>query len=73
VGGEGGHDGEEDPVSPFSDAFEAMKYLDVPGQTQQSLFRDATVDPEALQELIVAVANKFEALEQRIAEAESKH
>jgi hypothetical protein len=52
-------------MSPFSDVFEAMEYLGVPGQAAQSLHRDNTVDPDALRELIVAVANKLEALEQR--------
>jgi hypothetical protein len=61
---------QEDLVSPFSDTFAAMEYLQVSGQALQSPYRDDTVDTDALQELIAAVANKLEALEQRIAAAE---
>jgi hypothetical protein len=57
-------------MSPFLNAFAAMEYLGVPGQARHSLYRDPTVDPDALQQLIVAVANKLEALEQRAPAAE---
>jgi len=57
-------------VSPFPTAFNAMEYLGVPGPVKQSIWRDAAVDPDALRQLIVAVANKLEALEHRLAAAE---
>ena len=54
-------------MSPYTDAAEAMKYLGVPDQPSLLQWEDHQVTQDTLQAVVLAVANKLEAVEQRLA------
>jgi hypothetical protein len=59
-------------MSAFTDASEALHYLGVPDHAVRAVWEDHSLDQAALDAVVLAVANKLEGLEQRLATLENQ-
>jgi hypothetical protein len=57
-------------MPPFTDAAAALIYLGVPESAALLLWQDRMVDQQALDAIVLAVATKLQAIEQRLAALE---
>ena len=59
-------------MSPFTDASEALHYLRVPDQAARALWQDRMIDQAALDAVVLAIADKLAAIEERLAKLETQ-
>ena len=59
-------------MSPFTDASEALHYLGVPDHAVRAIWEDHSLDQAALDTVVLAIADKLAALEERLATLETQ-